>query len=187
MIETFAAKSGALTARVDGIALHSPYDPAHEARRFVEAAVGQNPPSAVVVLGEGLGYVSAAVESLYPGVRLIRIFYSNEIMTLGNVRGAGAARPGETVARIRGDVGPVWCPGMRAGLSAFLAASLGELDLEGLRLIEWPPSARIFPAVSRNANESVHRLVQELNGSIATTLAAEIGRASCRERVYENV
>jgi hypothetical protein len=61
---------------------------------------------------------------------------------------------------------------MKSGITAFLAASLGELDLEGLRLIEWPPSARIFPAVSRNANESVRQLVQQLNGSFATTLAA---------------
>ena len=164
MIETFTAKSGALTARVDGIALHSPYDPAREAGRFVEANVGQHAPSAVVVLGEGLGYVSAAVERLYPGVRVIRIFYSNEIMAMGNARDPGAS--------LRGGQGPAWCPGMKDGLNAFLAASLGELDLEGLRLIEWPASARIFPAASRSANESVHRLVQELNGSFATTLAA---------------
>ena len=177
MIETFTARSGALTARVDGIALHSPYDPAREARRFVEANVGQYAPSAVVVLGEGLGYVSAALESLYPGVRLIQVFYSDEIMTIGNGRGAAAAArsglgDGVQGIPVHGGVGPAWCPGMKAGLSAFLASSLGELDLEGLRLIEWPPSARIFPAVSRNANQSVHRFVQELNGSFATTLAA---------------
>src|SRR5208337_2054916 len=124
MIETFTAKSGALTARVDGIALHSPYDPAREARRFVEAHAGQYVPSAVVVLGEGLGYVSAAVESLYPGARLIRIFYSDEIMATGNARGAGP--------EVHGGFGPAWCPGMKAGLNAFLAAALGELDLEGL-------------------------------------------------------
>src|SRR5271157_4157456 len=123
MIETFTAKSGALTARVDGIALHSPYDPAREAGRFVEANVGQYAPSAVVVLGEGLGYVSAALENLYPGVRLIRVFYSDEIMTMGNARGAAATA--------RSGLGPAWCPGMKAGLSAFLASSLGELDLEG--------------------------------------------------------
>ncbi|MFI5367457.1 MAG: 6-hydroxymethylpterin diphosphokinase MptE-like protein, partial [Spirochaetia bacterium] len=171
MIETFTAKSGALTARVDGIALHSPYDPAREARRFVEASVGQYAPSTVVVLGEGLGYVTAAVKSLYPDARLMRIFYSNEIMMMGNAQGAAAGRK-ETGAVTRGGAGPAWCPGMSAGLGEFLAASLGELDLEGLRLIEWPPSARIFPAVSRNVNESIHRLVQELNGSFATTLAA---------------
>lgn len=155
MIETFTARSGALTARVDGIALHSPYDPAREASRFVEANVGPGIPSAVVILGEGLGYVSAAVESLFPGVRLIRVFYSDEIMTIGKAYAADA-----------------WFPGMKAGITGFLARSLGELDLEGLRLIEWPPSARIFPAMSRNANESVRQFVQELNGSLVTTLAA---------------
>ena len=164
MIETFTAKSGALTARVDGIALHTPYDPVREARRFVETNAGPHAPSAVVVLGEGLGYVSAAVESLYPGVRLIRIFYTDEIMTVRKDRAAGAAVPG--------GLGPAWWPGMKSGIGAFLEASLGELDLEGLRLIEWPPSARIFPAMSRIANESVRRLVQQLNGSFATVLGA---------------
>ena len=171
MIETFTAQSGALTARVDGIALHSPYDPAREARRFVEASLGHHAPSAVVVLGEGLGYVSEAVESLYPGTRLIRIFYSKEVMTMGNTRRRGAGADASAAAGPGGS-GAAWCPGRKDGLNVFLAASLGELDLEGLRLIEWPPSARIFPAVSRNANDSVHRLVQELNGSLATTLAA---------------
>jgi len=166
---------------VDGIALHSPYDPVREARRFVEANIGQYAPSAVVVLGEGLGYVSAAVESLYPGVRLIRIFYSNEIMTMGTARGPGAAVRSGAGVDVWARSGPAWCPGMKGGLSAFLAASLGELDLEGLRLIEWPPSARIFPAVSRNANEAVRLLVRELNGSFATTLAA--GRVWMRNAI----
>jgi hypothetical protein len=173
MIETFTARSGALTARVDGIALHSPYDPAREARRFVEANVGPDAPSAVVILGEGLGYVSAAVESLYPGVRLLRVFYSEEIMKIGKARAVGAAIPG--------GFGPAWCPGMKAGITAFLAGSLGELDLEGLRLIEWPPSARIFPVMSRNANESVRQFVQELNGSFVTTLA--MGRLWMRNAI----
>ncbi len=164
MIETFTARSGALTARVDGVALHSPYDPVREARRFVEANVGPDTPSAVVILGEGLGYVSAAVESLYPGVRVIRIFYSAEIMTIGNARAAGTAAPGGAA--------PAWCPGMKAGITSFLAGSFGELDLEGLRLVEWPPSARIFPVLSRTVNQSVRQVVQELNGSLVTTVAA---------------
>ncbi len=181
MIDIFAAKSGALTARVDGIALHSPYDPAREARRFVEANVGPGAPSAVVVLGEGLGYVSAAVESLYPGARVLRIFYSAEIMTAEKARIASAVAQGGAGTVASGQSGPAWCPGMTSGIGAFLASSLGELDLEGLRLIEWPPSARIFPAVSRDANESVHRIVQELNGSLATTLAA--GRVWIRNAI----
>lgn len=155
MIETFIARSGVLTARIEGIALHSPYDPAREARRFVEASLGPDVPSAVVILGEGLGYVSAAVETLYPGVRTIRLFYSDEVMKAAKAEGAES-----------------WHPGMNIGITAFLSQCLGELDLEGLRIIEWPASARLFPAMSRTAHESVRQVVQELNGSFVTTMAA---------------
>ncbi|HUJ75251.1 MAG TPA: 6-hydroxymethylpterin diphosphokinase MptE-like protein, partial [bacterium] len=41
-----------------------------------------------------------------------------------------------------------------------------------LRVIEWPPSSRAFPDQSRGANEAVRRVVQELNGSFVTTVAA---------------
>jgi hypothetical protein len=155
MIEIFTARSGQVTARIDGTALHSPYDPAREAARFVEASLGPDVPSAVVILGEGLGYVSAAVEKLYPGVRTVRIFYSDELMK--------AAQPSSAHS---------WCPGLKSSITSFLSQRLGELDLEGLRMIEWPASARFFPALSRSANESVRQVVRELNGSFVTTMAA---------------
>jgi hypothetical protein len=155
MIEIFTARSGQVTARIDGSALHSPYDPAREAARFVESSLGPDVPSAVIVLGEGLGYISAAVEMLNPGVRTIRIFYSDEVMN--------AAQPSAAES---------WSPGMKSGISSFLSHRLGELDLEGLRVIEWPASARIFPALSRSANEAVRQIVHELNGSFVTTVAA---------------
>lgn len=165
MIETFTARSGARSVRIDGIALHSPYDPAREARRFAEANVGLEAPSAVVILGEGLGYVSAAVESLFPGVRPIRVFYSDELMRAAGGRSSDS-----------------WSPGMNIGITTFLRQNLGELDLEGLRMIEWPPSARLFPALSRVANESVKQVAHELNGSFVTTLAA--GRLWIRNSIW---
>jgi hypothetical protein len=155
MIEAFAAKSGSRSLRVDGIALHSPYDPVREAHRFVLEGIGTEPPSAVVVLGEGLGYVGHAVKDLFPSARVIRVHYSAEIF-----RAAGPLD------------GPAWAPGQKSSLADFLLGQIGEFDMEGLRVLEWPPSARLFPSIARDANDTVRRVLQQLNGSLVTTIAA---------------
>ena len=155
MIEAFAAKSGSRSLRVDGIALHSPYDPVHEARRFVREGLGTDPPATVLVLGEGLGYVGDAVVDLFPGARVIQVHYSAEVSRL--------SRP---------PTGPAWAPGEKPDLATFLLSHIGELDVEGLRVIEWPPSARSSPSVSRQANDAVRGVIQQLNGSLVTTIGA---------------
>ena len=163
-VEAFAAKSGSRSLRIDGVALHSPYDPVREAQRFAREGVGSEPPATVIVLGEGLGYVGDAVMDLFPGSRVIRVIYSADIFREG-----GPSR------------GPAWAPGQGPSLTDFLLAQIGELDVEGLRILEWPPSARLFPAISRDANEAVRRAVQQLNGSLVTTIAA--GRLWIRNSV----
>jgi hypothetical protein len=155
MIEAFAARSGSRSLRVDGVALHSPYDPVREARRFAAEGIGAEPASTVIILGEGLGYAADAVRELLPAARVIRVHYSAEVFQ--------AAAPAD---------GPAWAQGQHIGLDDFLFSHIGELDMEGLRVLEWPPSARLFPAVSREANESVRRVFQQLNGSLVTTIAA---------------
>jgi hypothetical protein len=155
MIELFTAKSGAPSLKVDGVALHSPYDPRREAQRFVREALGNEPPSAVIVLGECLGHISQAVSEAHPRALVLAAVYSAEI--------ARAARFGQV---------PGWDPSNGEGLEEFLRSHLGELQIEGLRVIEWPPSARAFRASSTSANEAVRRVVQELNGSLVTTVAA---------------
>lgn len=155
MIEAFTARSGAPSLRIDGKALHSPYDPAREAERFVREILGSEPPSTVVVLGEGLGHVASAVSRLHPRARILRITYSEEV--------ARAAIDGP---------GPGWHPGMSSSVADFLRLQLGELDIEGLRVVEWPPSARLFPHSALAANEAVRQVVQELNGSFVTSVAS---------------
>jgi hypothetical protein len=152
MIEPFTARSGQPSVRIDGIALHSAYDPVLEAERFVAAQLAAERPSTVLVLGEGLGYLAEAVHRGHPGARLILVRY---------VAGISVS--------VRAGPWPSWHPGLPQGVAGFLRAHLGELDIEGLRVLEWQPSARLFPEVSRHVNASVRQVVQELNGSVVTT------------------
>ncbi len=154
-IERFTARSGAPSLRVGGVALHSPYDPGREASRFVEAALGSDTPSTVVLLGEGLGYATEALAARLPGARIIRLFYSARVHAL--------CSPFDC---------PSWHPGSGISIEEFLRRAMGELDMEGLRSLEWQPSAAAFPAVSRAANLALRQVLQELNGSLVTTLSA---------------
>src|SRR5271169_898023 len=144
MIELFNAKSGAPSLRVDGVAMHSPYDPAREATRFVQETMGAERPATVIVLGECMGHVTEAVARLRPESILIAAVYSPEIARASVLRGV-----------------PVWHPGTAVAFSQFLRSHLGELQIEGLRIVEWPPAAHAFPAVSRSATEAVRQVVQE--------------------------
>jgi hypothetical protein len=168
MIEVFTARSGAASLRMDGRALHSSYDPAQEAQRFVEQNAGDESPSAVVILGEALGYATASLQTRYPSATLVRVYYSDEIFD------AAPRVPGIT-----------WHPGGGTGLADFLRLHVGELDLEGLRILEWPASARLFPDASRAANEAVRQVVQELNGSFVTTIRA--GRLWIRNSIANSL
>ena len=168
MIEVFTARSGAASLRIDGRALHSPYDPAQEAQRFVEQSSGDESPSAIVILGEALGYAATSLRARYPAATLVRVYYSDEIFD------AAPRVPGIT-----------WHPGSGTGLAEFLRLHVGELDLEGLRILEWPASARLFPDASRAANEAVRQVVQELNGSFVTTIKA--GRLWIRNSISNSL
>ena len=155
MIELFTARSGAPSLKVDGVALHSLYDPRREAQRFVRQALGEQTPAAVIVLGECVGHIAEAVAQAHPRALVLAAVYSPEIARAARLPAAAN-----------------WDPSSPQALDEFLRLRLGELQIEGLRVIEWPPSARAFPEASRSANEAVRRVVQELNGSLVTTVAA---------------
>ncbi len=155
MVELFTARSGAPSLKVNGVALNSPYDPQREAERFVQETIGSERPSLVIVLGECVGHVVDALARHCPGVLLIAAVYSAEIAAAAELRGVSC-----------------WHPGSGLAFDEFLRSHLEELQIEGLRVVEWPPSARAFPQVSRSANEAVRQVIQELNGSFVTTVAA---------------
>jgi hypothetical protein len=59
------AASGSPTALIDGIHLHSSYDPARDAAQQVQRELGESA-SCIVVLGFGLGYGAEAARSRFP-------------------------------------------------------------------------------------------------------------------------
>jgi len=152
MIETFVSRSGAKSLRIDGTAFHSSYDPRKEARAFIEANLSGEDPAVVLLLGEGLGYASAALKERLPHARILSVFHSAPLHALA------------------GDSGDAcWHPGCGIDLPSFLRRHLTELDVEGLKVLEWPVSARVFPEESLRTGSQVRETVRELAGNVVTT------------------
>jgi hypothetical protein len=154
-MEIIPARSGACTAIIAGIALHSRYDPLREAERFVQTSLQGEIPSAIVLLGAGLGYLVDSLRRRFPSARLLALYYDARIHEKSLNRAELA-----------------WHPGMPEDPEAWLRRMLCELDLEGLRVLEWPPSSRIFPDLARRARRAVEQVARELRGSMVTTQAA---------------
>jgi hypothetical protein len=151
MLEIRPARSGLLTARVGGAYLHSPYDPQAEARRFAESALAGACPATVLLLGAELGHAGRAILGICPGARLLPVYYD-----------AGLSAHGP----------PGWSPAAGETLLEFLRRALPDAD--GLAVLEWPASARLFPQASLEARRQTAQLLRELRGGLATTAA--VGR-----------
>ena len=155
MLEITRSRTGQPTATRNGVRLHSLYDPVKEAERFAAQSVASRDPATILLLGAGLGHLIAALKAAYPRTRLLAVFYSREIS-------AGCTARPEAA----------WHPEQRATLDSFLRRQIAELDTEGLVVLEWPASARMYPRLSALANTAVRQLLQEHRGSLVTTMAA---------------
>ncbi|MBN1836776.1 MAG: DUF115 domain-containing protein [Spirochaetales bacterium] len=182
MLQLVASSAGPPTAAVRGSYLHSRYDPAREAERFVDRALGRHRPSVVVLLGAGLGYLIQALRQRAPGARVLPVFYDHEIYRAALARAAAARAAPTRESRGAGSLGPVpvpsapaesqaWHPERGDSLLDFLRAHVRELDSEGLTVMEWPASARLYPDFSELGNRAVRQLLRELRGSLVTTAA----------------
>ncbi len=176
-MEITPSRTGEPTALIAGVALHSRYDPLREAERFLQSSLPPDPPSVVLLLGAGLGYLTRCIRRRFPAARVIAFYYDREIYERGAGRESGGGREsgagGESGGRpdpARPDLG--WHPGLPEAADAWLRRRLGELDLEGLRLVEWPPSSRIYPSTARAVRRAVEQVLRELRGSLVTTRAA---------------
>jgi len=144
--------------------IHSTYDPLKEARRFIlETCRGENP-SCFILLDPGLGYLIRAIRAQFPYSSLICLYFSDT-----------------TFQMRRESCETSWHPGADLSLAEFLRRHLHELDLEGLKIIEWPPITSLFPDEARTVRETLAQVLRELKGSLVTT--GSMGRLWIRNTI----
>lgn len=152
--ETLDSRSGAPTIRVDGIFLHSRYDPLREASRHAEQLnLTARTPRAVVVIGEGIPYLSNIIAAQHAGV-----------VVCAAVLGAVSSEYEHEHEVVQVDATSL-NPG---DLRRWLRSRLSPLDAAALELVTWEPARRLAPAVIANAEEEVLEVVKNASAEIAT-------------------
>lgn len=151
MIQKLTGPKGFTYAEIDGLRLHSPYNPQREADRFIRAKI-KVPPSKILLLGPGLGYAVRSCRALFPESEILAVYYHPEFLNNDD-----RALPDSILFRSQNE------------LEHFLLSHLTELDLDALSVVEWPVSARAAPSISSLVNQSVKNVIQRLHGNFMTT------------------
>lgn len=152
------SRTGRHYAAIGRLHLNSPYDPEREARRFLTAR-SKPSPTAVVVLGDTLPYLRRELERLHPTKRILSVYYDENLLR--------AARESSSPPPLQ----DTWSPHSASDLPVFLRSRLSAEELEGLLVLEWPPSATAFPEQSKTASGSVRQLMRETAGQWSSEFA----------------
>ena len=164
MLKITSSRSGHPILKWGNTSFQSSYDPIKEAGRFIREALEEEEPSCIILLGPGLGYLTRAIHQRLPHCRIICLYYSGEIFD-------------KTTSRPKTS----WYVGSSVSLDQFLRNNLSELDMEGLRVIEWPASARLFPGESDLVTRSLGCFLRVMRGNIVTT--GSMGRLWIRNTI----
>jgi hypothetical protein len=156
------SRSGARGLTVDGLAIHSRFDPAIEADRFVAALGWLCPPSCVILLEPGIDHLARSLGERFPRTKMLVVHYDREI--------ASMADDGNN---------PVWSPPMDSSdagsamddLRIFIENELSEEDISGIRLLPWPPAAKAFPKMHTAVLGTILEITRRLAAGIETTAA----------------
>ena len=147
------AASGQLTARAGALRIHSAYDPKRESRRFLAGRLDDfREGAAVVIVGAGLGYLSEELKFQRPDLTILACHLIPELSrSITESPGIFRWNPG------RGDVG------------VFIASHVGELDMPGLRVLEWEPSIRAAPDTAAAVTSALAGIIRRHSGNISAT------------------
>ena len=158
------ARSGEPYALFEGRQLNSSYDPRREAVRFVNEHLSGESLSTVMLLGDTLPYVRQTLRSRNPALRVVSVFYDAVFAAMTAEEGGPDFQSRfETAVTATEAVGA-------EGLRVELAGALREIDIDGIAIVEWPPSASAFPELSARVNTVVVDTVRELSRNLATSV-----------------
>ena len=64
-----------------------------------------------------------------------------------------------------------WYPGCKTTIRNFIRKHVGDFAVEGLKILEWSPSAKIYPEISYKVHDALKQVIRECTGSLKTTIA----------------
>lgn len=156
MIDFFTSKKGKLTARCDGIMVHSTIDPEKEAEKYLlsKKELAEKTVSLVILLFPGLNYLHNSVKKIFPKSKIITIHLSAEFFK-------------HSVAEYGNE--PVWHPECCTDIITFLNNHTYEIDAQSFIIISWEPALKAFPQQAKKISSAVERIFTQYNLNITTT------------------
>ena len=151
MIEITKSREGDLTAKSNNIFLHSAYSPKKEASKlFKSHNLGRN--KTIILLAPCLNYIAEEIRINNNSVKIISVYIEDDFYSRDN-----------------GKSDSCFCfSSDESSLQTFLRGSIHELDIESLKIFEWPPSVRQYKDTIFKIRKQVSQVIRELHGNITT-------------------
>ncbi|MDC7227495.1 MAG: DUF115 domain-containing protein [Spirochaetales bacterium] len=150
MIETLNSKDGALTAKINNIFVHSSYSPKKEAlnyarkMRFAESR-------SIILLEPCLNYLAEIIKRENPQTKIISIYFEEFFFNNDTDKSDHKYLYNKDNSK----------------LQQFLSHTVTELDIESLKIIDWPPAEKIF-GISSELRNIIGQHIREMYGNITT-------------------
>jgi hypothetical protein len=151
-----AAGSGAPTCYAGDRALHSRYNPAEEAEKYIAALQLRGGIRYFILIEPGLGYCVPVLRRLFPGAKIIALHVSAFF--------CGPA--GNAPAALRPDAR--WGPSGGTDLRSFLAAEIPDVEARAVKIIEWRPSLGAYGPAYLDLLAETAAFIKEIDANART-------------------
>ncbi len=153
MIEFLPSTSGVLSVSIDGVLLHSRYNPIKEAERYVETfSLTAKDPAIIIIVGSGLGYIDELMLVRYPKACILSLHSHDSVVQKNQL------------AHFKSSRYHLFC-GEPLTLTQFLAKHISEEMLWGVHIALWTP---VLPQTGV-LHSQVEQFILRLKGSTFTT------------------
>ncbi|MDR2181413.1 MAG: DUF115 domain-containing protein [Treponema sp.] len=150
------AKNGLPVVVRGNAALHSRYDPASEAARYIAALDAAHNSEAFLLVEPALGYLAEPLKRRFPRARIYGLHSS-----------AFFSRPeAGKVSRIAPDA--IWTPERKISLEDFLEDALDGIAVENVRIVEWRPGIDAYGTESLALLARVTEIIRRIHANRVT-------------------
>ena len=152
MIDFFKAKNQENTASLNGIYLHSSYNPTKEAERFAENLTINSYEKTIILIEPALSYCASFIKKKYPEITLGAIRLSPEFESFNSSFDFVIDHFNDN----------------NTELIEKLTSLLGEEKLFSTAFIDWPPSIKAFNTIYLNTIDSIKESLEKAKTLLIT-------------------
>jgi hypothetical protein len=154
MIERLAAAgTGLPTVFVEEKSLHSRYDPAGEAEKYIKKINFSEKIRFFILIEPGLGYTIPVLRRLFPRSKLIVLHVSDFF----------ACFPGEAAGNAA-----AWSPGSGLSLEEFMEKEIPDAGIEAVKIVEWRPALAAYGAAYKDLLEKAVTFIRRIDANART-------------------